>query len=272
MALHGMPLAYTVASPECHTRPAMAYDAPLNTAIQDLQRLGYEGVEVQTRDVRELDRRGIAKQMNQAGIRLAVLATGPLGAEGLGLAHADRSPERQETIARLTALVDWAAEVGAVISLGRSLGGGKSDRHQRLDLMAAGLASLDARAADRGVRIALEPQNQHLTDLLRTVADTLDVIERVGGSTLGVLADTYHLALEEASVEAALVEAAPHLMHVQLSDSNRRRAGAGTLPFTSIVRVLQLLGYRGWLGLEHRQEGQPEELAGAASRFVHALA
>ena len=272
MALHGMPLAYTVASPECYARPAMAYEAPLSTAIQELQRLGYEGVEVQTRDVRELDRSAIADDMDRAGMRLAVLATGPLGAEGLGLAHTDGSPERQETLARLEALVDWAAEVGAIISLGRSLGGGNGDRQQRLDLMAAGLASLDARAADRGVQIALEPQNQHLTDLLRSIADTREVIERVGGSTLGVLADTYHLALEEASVEAGLVEAAPHLMHVQFSDSNRRRAGAGTLPFTSIVRVLQLLGYRGWVGLEHRQEGQPEELAGAASRFVHALA
>ncbi|MGH2626914.1 MAG: TIM barrel protein, partial [Anaerolineales bacterium] len=85
---------------------------------------------------------------------------------------------------------------------------------------------------------------------------------------LGVLADTFHLHREEASLEAALRAAGPHLWHVHVADSNRRPPGEGHLDFARLLSVLQEVGYRGYLSAETLPYPDPE---GAARQTVDYL-
>src|SRR3712207_7716914 len=57
------------------------------------------------------------------------------------------------------------------------------------------------------------------TTLFRSLIDT------VGLPSVRVLADTYHMNIEEDDPTSALVRAAAHLGHVQVSDSNRFQPG-----------------------------------------------
>ena len=72
-----------------------------------------------------------------------------------------------------------------------------------------------------------------------------------------MVADTFHMNIEEDDVPAALRAAAPYLGHVQVSDSNRYQPGAGHLDWPALLRTLHDIDYRGWLALECRLRGEP---------------
>jgi sugar phosphate isomerase/epimerase len=107
-----------------------------------------------------------------------------------------------------------------------------------------------AAAAKEGGRFALEPLNRYETDLIHTVADGLDLIERVGADNLGLLLDTFHMNIEEPVIEDSIRAAGDHIFHFHVADSNRWYPGAGHLDFKSILDTLFATGYQGYVSGE----------------------
>jgi sugar phosphate isomerase/epimerase len=105
-------------------------------------------------------------------------------------------------------------------------------------------------AADRDVRLAMEPLNRYETDLIHTVQEGLEFIGRIGSYNLGLLLDTFHMNIEEASIEQSIRTCGRHIFHFHVADSNRWFPGAGHLDFASIFEVLQATGYQGWISGE----------------------
>ncbi len=66
----------------------------------------------------------------------------------------------------------------------------------------------------------------------------------------GVMADTYHMNIEERSLPEAIRETGELLNHVHLSDSNRLAPGWGHIDFGEILRTLQEIGYGRYLAFE----------------------
>ena len=97
------------------------------------------------------------------------------------------------------------------------------------------MAQLGEAAAAAGGRLVLEPLNRYETDLCNTLAQGGEVIERTGSDRIGLLADLFHMNIEEADVAASLVAAAPRLGHIHFVDSNRRPAGCGHLSYGPIA-------------------------------------
>ena len=60
-----------------------------------------------------------------------------------------------------------------------------------------------------------------------------------------LLADLYHMNIEEANLPAAHPRGRPHIGHVHFADSNRRAAGMGHTDFAPIVAALREVGYAG---------------------------
>ncbi len=107
-------------------------------------------------------------------------------------------------------------------------------------------------AAAAGVRLALEPLNRYEADLVNTAEQGLEFVEEVGHPALGLLLDTYHVNIEEASWEApfrSLMEAG-RLWHVHLGDNNRLPPGRGMIDFCALLRLLRSVGYDGALSAE----------------------
>ena len=258
--------SYTVAGPSLDTPPPLAFPASFDGAVRELARIGYDGIEVQVGDPEELATDAVRATLDEAGIRVAVLATGPFSQRGLSLCHADEEA-RVATVAGLRRLVEVAGEFDAAVSLGQviySHGDGTRSRSDRLERAARSFSELLGHAEGHGVKLLVEPQNPHLTDLLTTVAQTRDFLENLAPTTpagAGIIVDLYHLALTETSLEAALVAAGDRLAHVQFADSNRGRPGTGTFSFSSVLRTLEYLGYRGWITLEHRQDANEQTAA-----------
>jgi sugar phosphate isomerase/epimerase len=74
--------------------------------------------------------------------------------------------------------------------------------------------------------------------------------------------------IEEDEPTSALVRAAAHLGHVQVSDSNRFQPGAGHLDWGALLGTLDAVGYQGYLAVECRLRGESRTAVAAIPGFL----
>src|SRR5699024_350260 len=98
---------------------------------------------------------------------------------------------------------------------------------------------------------------------LRTSADVIGVLDKLtatGVSNAKMLLDLFHLHMNGDDVSAAIDAAADRIGHVQLADApGRGEPGSGGMPWREYLENLELLGYRGWIGLEYKQSNGDTE-------------
>ncbi len=131
-----------------------------------------------------------------------------------------------------------------------------------------GLAELGEVAASSGVTLFLEPLNRYEDHMVNRLEQAVELIDTVGLPSVTVLADTYHMNIEEDEPTSALVRAAGHLGHVQVSDSNRFQPGAGHLDWAALLGTLDAVGYQGYLAVECRLRGEPAAAVASIPGFL----
>jgi sugar phosphate isomerase/epimerase len=94
--------------------------------------------------------------------------------------------------------------------------------------------------------------------MVNTLAQAAELATATGLDSVGVCADTFHMSIEEASVEGSVRASAGRIGHVQVSDTNRLEPGAGHLDWPALLATLGEVGYAGPLAFECRLSGPPE--------------
>ena len=107
-------------------------------------------------------------------------------------------------------------------------------------------------AAPRGVDVAIEPINRFegYAGFLNSIVEAKSIADEVGADNLGVLADFFHVNIEDASWTDTLRLAADKLMCIHLADNNRQAPGTGHIDFLQVIRTLNAMGYGGYLSLD----------------------
>ena len=222
-------------------------------ALGQVARAGYQAVELAVTDPRKLDLEEVAEALAGENLRLSSLTTGQAaGVEGLSLSSSEAGV-RARAIERIRDHMRLAAPHGAVVIVGLLRGAAGS-----LDLLVESLKECVRFDAD--VKIALEPLNQYESRLINTVAEALEVVEKVGAENLGILFDTFHANIEERGFREAIRAAGDRLFHVHLADSNRWVPGHGHLPFPGVMAALEEIDYRGALVVEALLSPTPQAL------------
>ncbi|MCC6179919.1 MAG: sugar phosphate isomerase/epimerase [Chloroflexi bacterium] len=268
-----MKLCYMATTPEVKGPMPLAWLAPIEETAPAIAELGYTGIELQTRDPSQFDHDTVRRAIDDAGLELVALSTGPLPREdGLTIVMKDEDGRRR-AIERYKTIVDLADEWGVDSSIGGFRGYARTapSRQQGLEWFRAALDEIAEYADKKGRRIVLKPQCRLNTDFLMTMQETVDLIESMGGRNLVLEADMFHMALEEPSIVAGLVRARKYLVHVQLGDSNRLAPGQGFLPWRDIIETLRALGYDDWLSMEFTQAPDSRTAARQAIEFVRPL-
>jgi sugar phosphate isomerase/epimerase len=124
------------------------------------------------------------------------------------------------------------------------------------NLLATQLVELANHAQEAGVQLWVESVNHYETHLLNTLADSASLVAPFSHPNLGIVADLFHMALEEEDLSAAILENAQFIGHVHLADNNRRLPGLGRTDFKQALGTLSKINYAGWLALECDQPGE----------------
>ena len=145
-----------------------------------------------------------------------------------------------------------------------------ADRAAMAACYADNLAWAADRAAARGVRVLIEPLNA--TDapgyFLHSLADAREVVTAVGRENLAIQFDFYHLQMTGGNLAAALAETLPHVGHIQIAGvPGRHEPDNGEIAYPFLFRLIDSLGYDGWVGCEYRPAGETRDGLGWARDY-----
>jgi len=228
-------------------------DANLPGLLRHVAALGFDAVELPLENAGDISPGTTRAVLAETGLTPYVV-----GAMAPGRDLVSTSPETvTSTQDYLRACVDLAEAIGAPSVCGPFYA--RTGRTWRLegDARAAAyeewrtnLAPVVAHAAERGVRIGIEPLNRYETSLVNTVDQALDALGPLLGPGLGLALDTYHLNIEERSSAEAVRRAGEHLAHVQVCGSDRGAPGGDQTDWPALLAALDEVGYAGPLNLE----------------------
>lgn len=121
-----------------------------------------------------------------------------------------------------------------------------------------------------GVTIAIEPLNRNECNILNSYRESVQMACEVARpASIKVLADTWHMAVEEEPLEHIL-DAPEWLAHVHLADSpGRGHPGSGAFPFDRLFAILHEIEYAGRVSLEC---GWPDDMTQATAEALAFLA
>ena len=119
-----------------------------------------------------------------------------------------------------------------------------------LELLYTHLRTLEDFAMSMGVLLFVEPVNRYETHLLNRVNQAAALVRRLNHPSVQVVADLFHMALEEDNIAAAISANADKVGHVHLADSNRRLPGQGTTDFAAAAAALTAINFNGWAAYE----------------------
>ena len=204
------------------------------------------------RDPALVDGEVLEQALRAQGLRVLAIGTGQAwGEEQLSFTSADPSVRRL-AVERIKSHIPLAKRFEALVIIGlmRGVTPTGQSHDQSIQWLVKSLQECTAAAGLQGVRLALEPLNRYETDLVHTADQGLELLEQVGADNLGLLLDTFHINIEEASIEANIHRCVGHIFHFHVADSNRWHPGAGQLDFGSILGALTEIGYTGWISGE----------------------
>jgi len=98
--------------------------------------------------------------------------------------------------------------------------------------------------------ILFEPLNRYETNLINTIAQSAAVLDKIGSTSIKLLADLFHMNIEEESISRTIRDYAFHIGHIHLADSNRKPAGMGHINLSEIAVALKDISYHGYLSAE----------------------
>lgn len=105
-------------------------------------------------------------------------------------------------------------------------------------------------AKENGVTIAIEPLNRKETNFINSVTEACDIAKVVDHKSIRVLADFYHMNMENESAES-LIKAGKLLVHCHVAETVKRAApGVSDESFIPFFNALKKINYKGRLSIE----------------------
>ncbi|MEU5612588.1 sugar phosphate isomerase/epimerase family protein [Streptomyces sparsogenes] len=220
---------------------------------------GVPGVGLWRAPVQEYGVEAAARLIRDAGLTVTSLCRG-------GFFTAIDPAERAAALADNRAAIDEAATLGTdtLVLVSGGLPPGSRDLFAARERIADALAELAPYAADRGVRLAIEPLHpMYASDrcVVSTLAQALDLAERFPAEQVGVVVDTYHLWWDDTvATQITRAGAGGRLASFQLADwitplpegvlLGRGQLGDGSVDFRWFRERVDATGFTGPIEVE----------------------
>lgn len=237
--------------PELRGGPWIYWDG-LEESVAKARLAGFDAVELFAGPVQDIDASLVARTLKLNQIELAAVGTGA----GKVLYNLYlTSPEakvRKDAIEFIKQVIEFSSKFNAAAIIGSMQG----IRHKEITVEQAnswlieGLTELTDYAEKLKSCILLEPLNRYETNLMNTTAQSAAVLDKIESNSIKLLADLFHMNIEEESIPQTLTKFKNKIGHIHFADSNRRPVGMGHLCLNEIVATLKDIDYNGYLSAE----------------------
>lgn len=239
---------------------------------------GFDGVELLGRGDLEFESRlGELQKAHAAGVVFSSVCVAM--DHFIGDLHPER---RRDAVLNMKSLLSVIAEVGGVGAVTPASFGGWSNAlppwepsgrtpEQDRDVLIEGLTELAEHALPLGVTVLFEPLNRYEDHMVNRVAQAADICRAVGLASARVMADAFHMNIEEEDIAGALKQDADLIAHIHLADSGRLQPGVGHTQWTSLMQALGEIGFEGWLAMECGIKGDPHEALPAVAALIRPM-
>ncbi len=237
--------------PEAAAGPFVFHE-PLALGFALAKETGFDDVELFLPGPNHVSVDEIKSLADKHGLGIAAVGTGA-GMVKHGLSLTDPSLDKRVTaLDFLEQMIAFGGQLGAPAILGSMQGkhGGEVSKEQALEWLADALSIAGKTAAKYNVPFIYEPLNRYETNLINRLTDGADFIEANSLDNIVLLADLFHMNIEEADIAASIRAAAKHVGHVHYADSNRRAMGFGHTNPAPIVAALKDINYTGHISAE----------------------
>jgi sugar phosphate isomerase/epimerase len=234
--------------PQAKGGPFVFWDGLAN-GCEKAAALGFNAVEIFPSSAGALDAAELRQLLARHKLQAAAMGTG-----GGWVLHkwSLTSPDpaiRAQAVDFIREIIDLAASFDAPAIIGSMQGRWDPPvaRDRALSWLGEALKELGDHSGTRGQVLLYEPLNRYETNLLNRVPDAAKFLDTLGVPHVRLLADLFHMNIEEQSIPDALREAGRHIGHIHLADSNRLAMGFGHTHIGPIFEALREIGYSGFL-------------------------
>ncbi|MHB1393340.1 MAG: TIM barrel protein [Clostridia bacterium] len=214
--------------------------------------IGYDGVDLFSHELKSDELKTLKNQLTSIGVEVGLFIPFFLAEMGVNFSHSDKDT-RYKHIEVYKKQIDNGAFLGAkrmpigFIRGNLEKGGSLTELKDRL---ADSLRIMSEYAADRGIFLCLEPVNRYEVNTLNGSIECVDFLNQYKLDKMRLLLDAYHMNIEDASMEDAIIYAGKKIGHFHASDSNRMSAGMGHVDFPSLLKILRKVDYDDYISIE----------------------
>lgn len=229
---------------------SLAWQSPFKDA-QELfakaKKYGCDIFEIAVEDWSTLDADAINAAKENTGIETPTIC----GAFGETRDISSDNPEyRNLGLQYIKDMVDFCVKINAKViagpmysAVGKARQISADEKRQQWDWAVEYLKVAAKYAADNGIRLAIEPLNRFETDFINTVAQGLDLIDRIGESNVGFLLDSFHMNIEENNIPAAIRSAKGKIYDFHTCANDRGTPGEDNFNWPAIRDAIRDAGY-----------------------------
>lgn len=214
--------------------------------------LGFEGVELFTAGPSINAKTPLAELLHRYNLSLGAVGTGAGKVlHGLSLTDSDLAV-RNQAKDFIKDIIRFGAENEAPAILGSMQGSYSNElpRDTAIEYLRESLEELGQFSMSEGTFFIYEPLNRYETNLFNLFDEACSFVKSLETKGVKVLADLFHMNIEESDIAASIGRQGDTLGHVHFADSNRRAIGYGHTNINPIRDCLKKINYQGYISAE----------------------
>jgi 5-keto-L-gluconate epimerase len=268
-----MDIRFSVAiSPHTSIFGPLLYAGRLEEGLATAVSAGFQAVELSRRDPNDLLADRLVPLLAEYDLGLSAIATGQSCLHEQLCLATDDSQCLQAGIERIFGHIRLASKGQSAVIIGGvrgKLSGSNLEQTRQCENFLKALYACADYGLSQGVPILLEPINRYETNLINSIDDGLAVLDQLGHSNIKLLADTFHMNIEEVDIAASIRKAGSRIGYVHFSDSNRLAPGMGHIHFAAVLHALLDCSYGGWISAEILPLPDDATAMNQAANFFH---
>ncbi|MBA7550667.1 5-keto-L-gluconate epimerase [subsurface metagenome] len=239
--------------------------------IQKARKIGYKAVELHIRDPKTINVSEIMEAIKRNNLTVSAIGTGQAYVDDNIYFTSIDKEIRSAAVQRIKDQIDLASKLNSKVIIGTIKGilpENKNGRAIAVERATACLKECTEYAKYKKVNLVLEAINRYETNFLNNAKETVDFIEKIDTSVIGLHLDTFHMNIEEKLIAQVIKEYSSYLEYLHFADSNRLSPGLGHINFSDIMLALKEINYNGYIGVEVLPLPDPYSAAKQALSYI----